>query len=449
MIGVTGMVLLVSVTTQPLYRRERETLEKNEALWKIKQNLWSYLAQLTNMSHFCMVKTATATNVLETCMVVIPTLLRLWTKLIWGFIQDEEVEEGDVLQNYTYNPYYACINCTGEDFITEDMITIKTQHIASAERCYQMTCDQNKIGKCQHMKIERKTGNNEINIICSSRTGKDCKKIRSGKNMKCNNTVTSPSYIQHVKLPKGWMFSCGNITFNYIPANKTGGPCVISRLGLMMYPLFPSHKIKRSKRGFSHLSENCNYNVNLLTESEILGIYLTMVGSPVITAYAAHSVGRLSCLVARSINITSRALENILLDIQSYRKAILQNRATIDYLLIHNHGCQEFDEMCFNLSDHSQDLQSQIDQLQDDVNHITRSDGKWWDWLFSWLPDFGYLRYILGVIFAKFVHALLYVAVYNVFLLCYLYVAHLLKLFLWDMALDINNIWFQITKGGL
>lgn len=47
------------------------------------------------------------------------------------------------------------------------------------------------------------------------------------------------------------------------------------------------------------------------------------------------------------------------------RKAILQNRAAIDYLLLkHDHGCSDFDGMCcFNLSDHSNSIQPHIEAL--------------------------------------------------------------------------------------
>lgn len=116
-----------------------------------------------------------------------------------------------------------------------------------------------------------------------------------------------------------------------------------------------------------------------------------------------RTLSKLACFMVRQINLTSGILQDILLDMQSYKKAILQNRATIDYLLLqHGIGCSAFAGMCcFNLSDHSTNIRSKMDQLEEMVKHIKQDvDQGWWDWLLGWLPDWGHLRYILGVVLA-------------------------------------------------
>ena len=151
------------------------------------------------------------------------------------------------------------------------------------------------------------------------------------------------------------------------------------------------------------LLEDCNYNVNLLSETEYLSLAISIVGVPGLAAYNHKTISRLACFMVKEINVTSATLQDILLDIQSYKKAILQNRATIDYLLLqHGIGCSAFSGMCcFNLSDHSQGIKDKMVQLEEMIKHIKQDANQgWWDWLFSWIPDFGQIRYVLGVVFA-------------------------------------------------
>ncbi|CAN2390816.1 hypothetical protein PRIEUP_LOCUS853 [Pristimantis euphronides] len=113
-------------------------------------------------------------------MVAVPTRLQLWKKLIGVSTEDEDIEEEDVTQNSTYNPYYACKNCTGEKFLTEEMST-RTQSIMPADLCYLMTCDKDKISRCQQFKIQNWTGDGEVTIICGSRSDKKCRCMRAVK----------------------------------------------------------------------------------------------------------------------------------------------------------------------------------------------------------------------------------------------------------------------------
>ena len=68
--------------------------------------------------------------------------------------------------------------------------------------------------------------------------------------------------------------------------------------------------------------------------------------------------------------------------------AVLQNRATIDYLLLKEHmGCEQFPGMCcFNLSDFSQTIQIQLDN----IHHIMISFHKCLGCLTGFLGFTGY-----------------------------------------------------------
>ncbi|KFQ17172.1 hypothetical protein N331_03024, partial [Merops nubicus] len=59
--------------------------------------------------------------------------------------------------------------------------------------------------------------------------------------------------------------------------------------------------------------------------------------------------------------------------------------AAIDFLLLaYGHGCQEFEGMCcFNLYDHSTGIHKQLQQMQENMYHITKNNDALSDWLAS------------------------------------------------------------------
>lgn len=60
----------------------------------------------------------------------------------------------------------------------------------------------------------------------------------------------------------------------------------------------------------------------------------------VAAAKALGELGTLECWVAKQANLTSTAVSDLLEDEKITRKAALQNRAAIDYLLLlHNRDC--------------------------------------------------------------------------------------------------------------
>lgn len=75
----------------------------------------------------------------------------------------------------------------------------------------------------------------------------------------------------------------------------------------------------------------------------------------------------------------------MLADVKDSRHATLQDRATIDFLLLaHGHGCEDFEGMsCMNLSDHSVSIHKSIQQLEEGVSKFRVDDGTWLDNLFD------------------------------------------------------------------
>lgn len=61
-----------------------------------------------------------------------------------------------------------------------------------------------------------------------------------------------------------------------------------------------------------------------------------------------------------------------LTDINSAKHATLQNRTSIDFLLLtHKHSCEEFEKLCcINLSDHSEAIHKRIQKLKNLTDQI-------------------------------------------------------------------------------
>ncbi|XP_078506306.1 uncharacterized protein LOC144764037 [Lissotriton helveticus] len=369
------------------------------ALLQQPDNIWTYLAgNVLNASHFCMSNLQSTADMISTCLVAVPTPAQVLLHIFNQTNFDGVVEESDVQTHLILYEYCRfCPEVT--DSLWRNMTSIGTYNISTGDVCYQLTCDPTKIGKCGQLKLEKsKQLTPDQQTLCQSRHDSFCSNVT--KYMVCNHTVLAASHVNHVKLPKGWLFLCGNISYTYIPANITGGPCALSQLSLMLFPIHSVTHI-RSSRAAIQLPEDCNSDIDLLSRTEYTSLALSIVGVPGLSVYNARTIAKLACLIVKNLNHTSAALAELLLDVQGTRKAVLQNRADVDYLLLkHNHGCEDFDGLCcFNLSDHSTSIHVHINALKDLVKGVTQDvDQGWWDWLFGWLPNFGQLRYILGVI---------------------------------------------------
>ncbi|XP_069079099.1 uncharacterized protein [Pleurodeles waltl] len=363
-------------------------------------NVWIHLAQeVLNISHFCMSNMQSVQDLITTCLVAVPTPAAVLLHIFNNTNQDGMVDVSDVRSHLSLYEY--CRHCpeVGRR-LWRNMTSILTFNISSGDVCYSLTCDPMKIGKCAQLKLEKRDKNLTAaqRTLCHSRTDLTCLNVNNS--MFCQHVVPAASHIQNVKLPKGWLFSCGNLSFTYIPANLTGGPCAWSRLGFLMFPMDTALH-PRYTRDTIQLPTDCDSEISLLSKTEYVSLAGSIVGVPGLAVYNTRVINKLACLVVKNINYSSAALAELLLDVQGIRRAALQNRAAIDYLLLkHNHGCSDFEGLCcFNLSDHSTSINSHIEALHKLVKGVQQDvDKGWWDWAFGWLPNLGQLRYIFGVI---------------------------------------------------
>lgn len=88
--------------------------------------------------------------------------------------------------------------------------------------------------------------------------------------------------------------------------------------------------------------------------------------------------------------------------VDSVRRAVLQNRAATDFLLLsQGHGCTGLSEMCcFNLSDHSESIHKKLERMKNNTQQITANvnpileelGGLLGEKFTSWLPNFAWLK---------------------------------------------------------
>ena len=116
--------------------------------------------------------------------------------------------------------------------------------------------------------------------------------------------------------------------------------------------------------------------------------------SPILAAKTARDLEILACWAAKELNLTSAILSDRIQDVDCVWHAVLQNHAAIDFLLLaQGHGCTDFSGMCcFNLSDHSESIHKNMQQITVNVNPILEELGGLWEKLTSWLPNFAWLK---------------------------------------------------------
>ncbi|XP_039196483.1 MLV-related proviral Env polyprotein-like [Crotalus tigris] len=234
------------------------------------------------------------------------------------------------------------------------------------------------------------------NLPCAHITGCEqstplphCMKVSQEK-LNCTSFQSVSFGYANIWLPRGWFFTCGKDTFNYIPANLSTTYCCLSRLTTFLpdRSLFTSFNVTRYKRG-EVLDEDCDSSHTLLNAAEYNALAISLVGVPALAVRAHVNIKSVTCNLAKTINTTSIALSAINQEMVELRKAILQNRAAIDYLLLRQHmGCEAFEGMCcFNLSDQSPVINKQIKVLHKMALDLKiDSLGSWWSNLWSWLP---------------------------------------------------------------
>lgn len=102
----------------------------------------------------------------------------------------------------------------------------------------------------------------------------------------------------------------------------------------------------------------------------------------------AKALGELGCLeywVVKQANLTSTVLSDLLADKETTRQATLQNHRAIDFLLLlHGHGCEEFEGLCcFNLSFQSESIHTTVQKTKNLISDIKQETEDWLSYIFK------------------------------------------------------------------
>ncbi|NXY72932.1 ERB1 protein, partial [Glareola pratincola] len=188
-------------------------------------------------------------------------------------------------------------------------------------------------------------------------------------------------------LPPGVFLICGDRAWQGIPKNVMGGPCYLGKLTLLApnqiwwKNVTKKKDHRRKKWTVTGLPPDCNEKVTLLSPTERVFLSLFVPGAA--AGKALKEIGPLACWAEKQAHVTTGVIESLLEDQNSLRHAILQNRVTIDFLLLaQGHGCEDFEGMCcMNLSDHGKSIHKQLQWLKKHASKIRQNHGFLDGWL--------------------------------------------------------------------
>ncbi|NXU09898.1 ERB1 protein, partial [Pardalotus punctatus] len=204
----------------------------------------------------------------------------------------------------------------------------------------------------------------------------------------------SPLTIWNNGTPKALLPSlfliCGDRAWQGIPSSIFGGPCYLGELTFLV----PSHRSwlnvlgalrhQCQQHSISHqLGPDCNDELQLW--SITARVFSSLFAPGVSAGKALGDIEKLACWTVRQANVTTNIISQMLLNQNSLRHALLQNRAAIDFLLLaQGSGCEDVEGMCcFNLTDHSESARKQLKWLKEHTNKITVEVDPFDKWLSS------------------------------------------------------------------
>ncbi|XP_071282027.1 uncharacterized protein [Agelaius tricolor] len=204
--------------------------------------------------------------------------------------------------------------------------------------------------------------------------------------------LTSTLGSKPLSLPRGIFFICGDRAWAGIPIRLVRGPCALGQLSLLTpnmtqirdWKLKRVHpNLTRPKRDLKDLDPHCDSQIEHWSKPKIVAITLFLPWVSV--AKSLGELARLECWVVKQANLTSATLSDLLTDEEITRKATLQNRAAIDFLLLlEHHRCEEFEGLCcLNLSSRAEDVRVAIDKMQGLVHEIKQQASDWLGDLFK------------------------------------------------------------------
>ncbi|NXL97313.1 ERB1 protein, partial [Tyrannus savana] len=194
-------------------------------------------------------------------------------------------------------------------------------------------------------------------------------------------------------LPPDVFLICGDRAWQGIPKDIVGGPCYLGSLTIFA-PKFSelrnlSHILRSRLKRSIGLTPGCNDNVQLMSRAARVALSVFIPGAA--AGNALRTVAQLACWAEKQANTTTAVLEELLMDQNSMRHSLLQNRAAIDFLLLaQGHGCEDFEGMCcMNLWDHSESIHRQLTYLREHSQKIQQDINPLDDWLHNIFSGWG------------------------------------------------------------
>ncbi|NXM61062.1 ERB1 protein, partial [Illadopsis cleaveri] len=193
-------------------------------------------------------------------------------------------------------------------------------------------------------------------------------------------------------LPPNVFLICGDRAWQGIPSNVSGSPCYLGKLTLLApsmrqwLDMTMADHVRRQKRSLG-LTPKGNDKVELMsvTARTLLSIFAPGAAA----GSALKNLACFACWAEKQSHATTMVIEELLMDQNSFRHAILQNRAAIDFLLLaQGHGCEDFEGMCYmNLSDHSKSIHKKLQYPRQQVQCIQQEQGLLDNWLTNWFGN--------------------------------------------------------------
>lgn len=182
------------------------------------------------------------------------------------------------------------------------------------------------------------------------------------------------SKLHPVQLLSGIFFICKDRAWTAIPLKTKGGLCRLRCLTVLAPNNTMAHTLAQIKNQLTILKK-------IVTLKLHIGLK-PLMASLLPWATAAKALKQLDgigCCLGMQTNATSIILSELLTDVSAVRHATLQNRAVIDFLLAHGHGCEDFEGFCcMNLSDHSESIYHNISLLKEGVGKLQIEQGSNW-----------------------------------------------------------------------
>ena len=139
----------------------------------------------------------------------------------------------------------------------------------------------------------------------------------------CNYTSVNISRSNNmpIALPAGLFLICGDRAWPGIPSHIKGGPCSIGRLTFLTpntSMIYQHYRKMRSKRSTHKFEDNCDSTAESWNPTKIIAVSFLAPGVGV--AQSLTTLNKLGCWLAKQTNATSKALSDLLLDVDSVRQ---------------------------------------------------------------------------------------------------------------------------------